>query len=119
MPGGMMPPAAPRSLMTGRRLLVVLALGMFLLRANWGSLRPIVVASLQRLAAACGLTVETKSDKKKRRKSGGKNSKKGEPLTPEEEEAAMQVSIRSINLHNDEQSPVRRPDCADGLCDAG
>jgi len=50
----MMPPSVPRSWLTGRRLLLAAAIALWLIRSNWGSIRPVVVAVLQQLATSCG-----------------------------------------------------------------
>lgn len=52
--GAMMPPSYPRSWLTGRRLLLVVAVVLWIIRANWGSVRPLLVTILQRVAASCG-----------------------------------------------------------------
>ena len=53
-PGAMMPPSYPRRWLTGRRLLLVVAVVLWIIRANWGSVRPLLVTILQQVAASCG-----------------------------------------------------------------
>lgn len=50
----MMPPSAPRSWLTGRRLLLAAAVVLWIIRANWGSVRPLLVTILQQMASSCG-----------------------------------------------------------------
>ncbi len=122
--GAMMPPSAPRSWLSGRRLLLVAAVVLWIIRANWGSFRPLLVTILHQVAASCGackmvslwrcavvadsvvplylactgLELETKTSRKdKKRKSRKKKGSKGSvPMTEEEEEAAMQDEVGTL-----------------------
>lgn len=122
--GAMMPPSAPRSWLSGRRLLLVAAVVLWIIRANWGSVRPLLVTILQQVAASCGacklvplcrcaavadsvvspclayagLELETKSSMKdkKRKSQKKKGSKESIPMTEEDEEAAMQDEVGTL-----------------------
>lgn len=50
----MMPPPAPRSWLTSRRLLLATAIVLWIIRVNWSSVRPLLVAVLQLMATSCG-----------------------------------------------------------------